>query len=264
MAAADMFEIHTPFPGVYALREHGVNLYLVSGTERALLIDTGWGFGDLHAAVTELTSLPVTVVITHGDPDHVSAVHQFTRALISTADLPVAEGSQQHRRTLFERVAARAPLPEGFDAEAWIDAPAPAYQLLEPGAVFDLGGRTLEVIPTPGHTPGAVCLLDAGAKLLVTGDTIVNGDILMSRPIALTLGEYAESLRRLLGRRAEFDTVLPGHGDPLPASVVEELEQGIAAILRGEVQGEPMDTYFGPATAARFETVGIYYDPQRE
>ena len=44
-------------------------LYLVCGDERCLLVDTGWGVGDLPGLVASLTPLPVTVVNTHGHPD---------------------------------------------------------------------------------------------------------------------------------------------------------------------------------------------------
>ncbi len=102
---------------------------------------------------------------------------------------------------MLEMTASRGPLPDWFDAEAWINTPRPTPQPLAETAVFALGGRTLQVIPTPGHTPGSICLLDAGARLLFTGDTVVPGTILMFLPDSLPLATYASSMQRLLHHR---------------------------------------------------------------
>ena len=87
-------------------------IYLVAGRERALLIDTGWGEGDLPAHVATRTDLPLTVVNTHGHPDHSSGNGQFDEVYIHTADLPLA----------VETTAKLIPIYDGY--------------------TFDLGGRT--------------------------------------------------------------------------------------------------------------------------
>jgi glyoxylase-like metal-dependent hydrolase (beta-lactamase superfamily II) len=71
----------------WAIDDRGQDIiYLVSGDERALLIDTGWGVGDLPGLVASLTSRPLLVVNTHGHPDHTFGNGQFERVYIHPAD----------------------------------------------------------------------------------------------------------------------------------------------------------------------------------
>jgi len=255
------YHVRPLFPGVWGIEERGVNCYLIAGRERALLVDAGWGFGDLRGLVASLTALPVTLVNTHGHPDHVSGDGQFGEAFISAAELSLPfVASTDARRGMLERLASRGMPPAGYDTQAWLDAPLPAFHPLPPDASFELGGRTIQVIPTPGHTPGSVCLLDAGARVLCTGDSIVAGPILMFLEHSLTLREYADSLRTLATYLPQIDYLLPGHGsEPLPSSRITELLHGADAILRGDVTGEPEQTPLGPALCAEFATCKICY-----
>ena len=81
------------------------------------------------------------------------------------------------------------------------------------GHVFNLGGRQLEVIETPGHTPGSICLVDRENKLLFSGDNN-NTAVWLFLPESLHLSTYLISLRNLAARISEFKTILPGHGIP--------------------------------------------------
>lgn len=259
------YETTALFPGVWRIAERGVNCYLVTGSERALLIDTGWGFGDLAGVVASLTTLPVSVVITHGHPDHTNGTHQFAEVRMHPADNALTlRATQDGRRQMLAMTASRGPLPDWFDAETWINTDRPTPQPLAEDAAFALGGRTLQVLPTPGHTPGSVCLLDATARLLFTGDTVVPGTILMFLPDSLSLTTYAHSLASLLSHRTEIDFLLAGHGPaPLPPSLLDELQHGAEAILRGEITGEPEQTFLGAGLCADLGTCKICYQPDK-
>lgn len=263
-APSSWYSVRSLSPGVWSITELGrVNCYLVAGSERALLIDTGFGLSNLAELVASLTPLPVTVVITHGHIDHVSGAGQFPEVLIDPADAAWVPADQvTMRRNMLPRLQ-ESTLPADFSPEAWINASAPVLRPLAEDAVFELGGRTLKVISTPGHTPGSVCLLtDDG--LLFTGDTIVEKTILLYLPQSQTLRTYISSLERLLAHRAEITTLLPGHGvDPLPPARLTDIYKGANAILSGEVTGELQQTPLGPATCARFASCTICYDPER-
>ncbi len=259
------YEITALFPGVWRIAERGVNCYLVTGSERALLIDTGWGFGDLAGVVASLTTLPVTAVITHGHPDHTNGTQQFADVWMNPADNALAlRATPEGRRRILEMTASRGPLPDWFDAEVWVNTERPTPQALADDAAFALGGRTLQVIPTPGHTPGSVCLLDPAARLLFTGDTVVPGTILLFLPDSLPLSTYARSIAHLLSHRVNIDFLLPGHGDdPLPPSMLDDLLRGAEAIMQGEVTGEPQQTFLGNGLCADFGTCKICYKPDK-
>jgi hydroxyacylglutathione hydrolase len=87
------------------------------------------------------------------------------------------------------------------------------------GHVFDLGARKLEVIETPGHTKGDLCLLDAEHKLLFAGDA-VNTPTWLFKSYSLPLDVYLETLQRLRQREGEYETILPRHGDLLDKAFI--------------------------------------------
>jgi len=69
------------------------------------------------------------------------------------------------------------PLPEGFDPTTWTIPSMKPTALLHDGDIIDLGGRRLEVICTPGHSPGSMCLLDRQNRILFTGDLFFPGPL---------------------------------------------------------------------------------------
>ncbi|WP_164860140.1 MBL fold metallo-hydrolase [Actinomyces wuliandei] len=81
-----------------------VHMHLVTGRQRALLVDTGYGVGDLAALVTSLTDLPLTVVLTHGHIDHAFGASGLTDVHMHPADLPVLARHQVASRQLHDEV----------------------------------------------------------------------------------------------------------------------------------------------------------------
>jgi enterochelin esterase-like enzyme/glyoxylase-like metal-dependent hydrolase (beta-lactamase superfamily II) len=217
--------------GVWYIEDsRGAVMYLVAGTERALLIDTGWGTGDLPAHVATLTSLPLLVVNTHGHPDHVAGNKQFPRVYIHTSDLPF--------------------VPEGETALV------PIYD----GYRFDLGDREIQAIGVPGHSPGSICLLDRQQRILFSGDSPRPGPVWLHIGTSLTVEDFRRSMARLRTFAGEFDTLAPSHGKPVPVgSILDDLVACADGILSGELAGEPQETHFGPALLAGLGTAGILY-----
>ncbi len=183
--------------GVRCISDEGeVNAYLIEGSRKALLVDTGYGRRSIDRCVAKLTKLPVEVLLTHGHGDHAGGVGPFGRAYAHEADWKLVGPS----------------LPEGVRVRLFA---------ITDGDRLDLGGRVLQVIGTPGHTPGSVCVLDAAHRLLFAGDTSNRMTWLFLKE-SLPLETYLASLRKLNARAQEFDTVLPGHGAPLDAAFIGE------------------------------------------
>lgn len=194
----------------WRIEENGVRSFLFAGQEFALLVDSGFGTGDLKAVTDSLTTLPIMLVNTHADGDHTGCNAQFGEAHLHPAEL------------------------DRYEAKC--GTPAPARPLWE-GDVIDLGNRRFEVILIPGHTPGSIALLDSENRILISGDSAVIGHIFMFGD-GRNLSAYAASMEKLHALRSRFYTVYPSHGDfPLKSAVVGKLAAGARQILAMQVPG---------------------------
>ena len=224
--------------GVRCISDNGeVNAYLIEGSRKALLVDTGYGRGDIARCVAKLTPLPVEVLLTHGHGDHAGGVGPFGRAYAHEADWKLVAQS----------------LPEGVRVRLFA---------IGDGDRLDLGGRVLEVIGTPGHTPGSVCLLDAAHRLLFAGDT-TNRIVWLFLRESLPLETYLGSLRKLNARAKDFDTVLPGHGAPLDAAFIGEQVACAEQIVSGGTTRKEYRWRGGWALQWTFQRATIAFDPDK-
>ncbi|UCD45475.1 MAG: MBL fold metallo-hydrolase [Candidatus Bathyarchaeota archaeon] len=214
------FEVYRVTTDVYALYEPGqfqeVISYLVLGGERACLVDTGFGMGDMRGLVDELTDLPITVVNTHTHVDHVAENNLFDD--VAVFDHPFARENavtgrdhESVKRSLSEGMVWK-PLPEGFNADMWYIPPFRVTRWLHDGDTVDLGGRTLEVHHTPGHSPDSICLLDREARLFWTGDIFYNAPLYVYGATA-DLDDFIESYRKMVALSRHYNWLLPGHNE---------------------------------------------------
>jgi hydroxyacylglutathione hydrolase len=155
------------------------SMYLVEGTEKAALIDTGMGSGNLAGYVRTLTNLPVIALITHGHGDHTGQASQF-----ATVYFPQKAATFNQP---FDRSKALA---------------------LAGGQKIGLGGKDLEVIEIPGHTPGSVAFLRAKDHMIFTGDAIGSSFVWNHIGGTCPLIEYLGAVRKLETRMGEFDSSL--------------------------------------------------------
>ena len=172
--------------------------YLIIGQTRAVLFDSGSGTRDISGVVKNLTNLPITVVVSHLHFDHLGGISPFTD--VAMIDLP--ETRADVSGGLFK--------PSRYEYMGFFDGrTAPSFRVskwLLPGAIIDLGGRTLRVLSTPGHTPSSVALFDASNRRLFIGDFIYPTTLYAFLPGA-SLSAYQATARRLL-EMLPMDTVL--------------------------------------------------------
>lgn len=249
LAGDDWFEVLRVEPGVFAISEprqyEGVTSFLVVGAEKAVLFDSGLGVARIGDAVRQLTTLPVTVINSHTHFDHVGGNGEF--ADVRNLDDPFSHASargevsgslrEYARETLAEdRVCGS--LPAGVTSR---DYTIPTWHVaahVRDGEAFDLGGRTLEVILTPGHTSDSLSLLDRANGLLFTGDTYYSGEIYLWSP-ETDMSTYAASIDRLSALVPGLMKLLPAHGPPLaePRRLLE-LQQSLKGIQAGAARFE--------------------------
>ncbi len=219
-------------PGVYLLDEaHQATGYLVTGEEKACVIDTMNGNTDLGAAVRSLTDKPVTVINTHGHPDHIFGNMYFDNAYLHPADLPLARSFAEHPE--FVRFCREKGLT------------MPPFREVREGDVFDLGGRHLEVYELPGHTPGGILLLLREDRILFTGDS-VNHHLWMQLDGCSPLPEFVRNLDRVMFLEDKADRILHGHASDFDdISLMRCLRDGVEELCRGETAQDLPYHYFG-------------------
>jgi glyoxylase-like metal-dependent hydrolase (beta-lactamase superfamily II) len=268
-ATSKWFQTRKLTDDVWAIDDNGGSMiYLVCGSERALLIDTGWGIGDLPGLVRSLTPLPVTVVNTHVHPDHTFGNPQFDEVHIPDADVFMTKTpfTNEERQWALKDIVPQ-PLPPDFDATNWGTAMPASLVPIQDGYCFELGQRSIRVVAVPGHSPGSVCLLDRQSRRLFTGDMVLSARIWMHLEESCSLQQYARSLQKLQTLSDEFDGILPGHENiqklPCPPHLIDDLLGGAEAILDGELVGEPEETFVGDGLRADFGQYSIVYRSDR-
>jgi glyoxylase-like metal-dependent hydrolase (beta-lactamase superfamily II) len=228
----DTFAIYEPFQFEEAIS------YLVIGKDKAVVIDTGTGIGNLKQVVSELTHMPISVVNTHGHWDHIGNNYQFEEIACFNNDYCIGRlRSRVENSSLQSSITGDSiwkPLPEGFDATVWEIPPVEPTTLLEEGALIDLGDRTLEVIHTPGHSPGSICLLDKKNRILFTGDTFFPGP-LYAYPDDVDIEAYIASVEKMKSRIDEYDYLCSGHNDPwVKGEVISRVSDAFQEIMAGK------------------------------
>ena len=241
---SDWFEVYRIRPGVFALYEphqaEEVISYLIVGSRRALLFDTGMGIASIRAVVQQLTRLPITVLNSHTHYDHVGRNHEFRDILaMDTAFTRRRSAKGYFNEVMRTEVSPEnlcGPLPKGFDSCAYRIPPFRATATVRDGSVVDLGERKLEVVGVPGHTPDSIALLDRAHRLLFTGDTFYMGPIWLFEP-ETDLAAYAQSAARLASLADEVDLLLPAHNTPVasPAHLLK-LRDAAQAISAGTIK----------------------------
>lgn len=215
------FEVYEVREGVFAIYEDSqfeeVISYLILGTQRALLFDTGIGVGDMARVVAELTALPVTVLNSHTHYDHVGGNHEFTDVV--AVDTPYTRNHAAGRdnnevREFIGPGWVWKPLPAGVDEDSYASAAFEIQRYVDEGERFDLGGRVLELIRVPGHTPDALVLFDAQNRLMFMGDTFYPATLYAHMGDA-NFTHYAASAAKLAGYAERVDALLPAHNEPL-------------------------------------------------
>lgn len=171
--------------------------YLLSGTQRSLLIDTGLGICNIYEQAVKLTDKPITAAATHIHWDHIGGHKYFPSFYAHEAELGWLNGEfPLSMQTIREMVADRCDLPEGYDVSTYELFQGKPTRILRDGDSIDLGGRSIQVLHTPGHSPGHMCFWEAERGWLFTGD-LVYKDTLFAYYPSTDPEAYLNSLEKI-------------------------------------------------------------------
>lgn len=204
--------------------------YLLCGTKRAILIDTGLGVSNIKEVVDSLTSLPVTAITTHVHWDHIGGHRYFENIEVHEAEkewlsakfpLPL----QMVKRNLMCRPCN---FPKDFSIEDYEIFNGTPAKFFHGGDCIELGNRKLTVIHTPGHSPGHCCFYEAAREYLYSGDLIYQGCLDAFYPTT-DPQQFFQSVRKI--QKLEVSRILPGHHQLcIPTAMIGEIEKGFCQL----------------------------------
>jgi glyoxylase-like metal-dependent hydrolase (beta-lactamase superfamily II) len=251
------FEVYKVAPGTFAIYEpHQAEetiSYLIVGTKQAVLFDTGMGISSIAKVTRQLTARPVMVLNSHTHNDHVGGNWEFPFIYGMDTDFTRAnaKGSRADAQAEIAPGQICGDLPKGFDPKTYATRPWKISRFVREGFIINLGGRKLEIIATPGHTPDAIALMDRGNGLLFTGDTYYPAPIWLYRP-ETNMDAYVASVKRLAALAPQVKLVLGAHNIPVAQpDVLPKLVDAIQAVRsgKGEIKaeggGKAMHTFEG-------------------
>ena len=216
----------------WRIEDNGVRLFVLEGKEKALLIDSGMRTPNAREIAEGITKLPLELLNTHADPDHISGNEAFQSVLMS----PMEEA-------VYRAHGGKANIIP-----------------VKNGDVLDLGNRPLEIIDLPGHTPGSIAILDRNHRALISGDSIQDGRIFMFGNHR-NMKNYIDSLSNLSQYEGRFDTIYPSHGSfPVSPELTAKLVSGAKQILSGQAEGSVVDVFGKSVMLYQFEFAGFLCD----
>lgn len=238
------FQVYRVKPGVFALVEpfqvQETISYLIVGAERALLFDTGLGLVPIRPVVERLTTLPVEVLNSHTHYDHVGGNAEFERVLALDTPYTRANTAGFSHEELAGEVAPEAlcgEAPAGADVARFRTRAWHPSRLVADGEKLDLGGRTIELLHVPGHTPDAIALLERASGYLWTGDSYYDATIWLYVP-ETDLDQYERSMARLAALAPGLQALFPSHNTALAdPGQLSKAAEAIAKVRAGAVPG---------------------------
>ncbi len=224
-----MSEIIKINENTWRIEDGMVRMFLLTGTKEALLVDSGVSGINAKEIAESITNLPVKLINTHADGDHIAGNEAFPEFYMH----PQEEANYRFRG----RTGTIIPVQQGD--------------------VLDLGDRPLEIIDLPGHTPGSIAILDVKNRVLIGGDSIQDGRIFMFGEHR-NLKDYIASLEKLSAYEGRFDEVYASHSSVVVApNIIPKLIAGAKQILAGEAVGEEIDMFGNSVLLYQFEYAGF-------
>jgi len=214
-ATENKYSVRQLADDLWTIEETMVRCFLIRGSKEATLIDAcASGGSEFQEAVRSVVGdMPVDVVLTHADPDHIAGIPPNT--------IPMLHPSE------FDRYRNRRPRQQDGDDLCAVHE----------GTILTCGERELEVLLIPGHTPGSIALLDRKNRVMFSGDTISTLHVFMFGD-GRNLEAYRDSLSRIEAIAEQFDKFYCAHGDAeVPIEHLATQQEAAEKLFAGELEG---------------------------
>jgi glyoxylase-like metal-dependent hydrolase (beta-lactamase superfamily II) len=171
--------------------------YLLNGSEYSLLIDTGLGICNIYDEIIKLTDTPVVAVATHIHWDHIGGHKYFPIFYAHNDELNWLSGEfPLTMEQIKGMVIDRCDLPEGYDVNEYEFFQGTPTKVLKDHDVIDIGSRCVQVLHTPGHSPGHMCFWEKERGYFFTGDLVYKDTLFACFPSTVPVA-YLNSLERV-------------------------------------------------------------------
>lgn len=230
----DWFTVEKIDTDTFAISEYKhyeeTHCYLLCGSEKAVLIDTGLGVSNIKKITDSLTELPIMAIATHVHWDHIGghryfdhiAVHECEKDWLAV-QFPIP--LQTVKRSLLYK---GCDFPPDFNIDNYQIFQGTPQKILHDGEHLDLGNRTLTVIHTPGHSPGHCCFYEPERKYLYSGDLIYSGCLDAFYPTT-DPQLFLQSVRKI--QALEIKRVLPAHHQlNISIDIINRIETGFSKL----------------------------------
>lgn len=228
------FTIENVDSSTFAISEYKhweqVHSYLLIGSKKAALIDTGLGIGNIKAVISKLTNLPIQVITTHAHWEHIGGHRFFNTISIHHRDAKCLTDGFPLPLEVVKRNLLKEPcdFPKEFRLENYSVFQGTPATLLQDEDIIDIGNRYLKVIHTPGHSPGHICLYEKEKGYLFSGDLIYKGTLDAFYP-STNPTDFMNSIRKV--EAIPIRRILPAHDSlNIPVSILKEISHAFSSL----------------------------------
>lgn len=253
-STSDWFDVEQLSDGCFRITEGApvlpCHMLVFRDGDDAVLVDTALGIGDLPAMVREVVGTDVRVLLTHSHWDHIGGAHRFDD--IAIHDSERGPGGRVAIDTLTDALKQRPgqfianyreaglEFPEGFDRDTYGIEPTDGVGRLEPGQEVEVGDRTLELVPIPGHSPGQTAVLDRRSGICHGADVLEPGGEVYAILDGADLDAYIDTIDRLIDLRDQgaYDTLVISHGEAIEGtdlSILDDVHVALEEVTSGDV-----------------------------
>ena len=220
---------HSTFVISEYLHPEETHCYLLCGSQKALLIDTGLGISNIYHEVIKLTDKPIVAIATHIHWDHIGGHKHFSEFYAHRDELCWLCGKFPLTKDLIcHMLASGCDLPSTCNLAEYELFQGSPSKLLDDGDRIELGARSIKILHTPGHSPGHMCFWDETNRFLFTGDLIYKGLLYANYP-STDPQAYLKSVEKISAYTPT--KIFPAHHSlDIPVEYIAQVQNALRAL----------------------------------